>query len=238
MKRNKPIRFDDKITDGQRSRITRDFLKRLTTQMAKNSVAYFDRYSKHEKEYSDYSLRYQERGLYSLLGASIHQLTPVHISEIPVYRKEYKKGYSGGRADFWILYRNCHILLEVKQTYLSLRSKSDASLKAQWGDLQQQVKDLGEQINDWSVNPIRIGLHVIFPYRTLTNNATVPDNNAAIESVLKLLPKEYLWAAHWKLPEKMRLIKWKDEKRNDKFEHSPSIHFLAHLEFDGSGNIA
>jgi len=123
----------------------------------------------------DYPFLYTERQLDSVVLPIISELCKgLVIAEYPVVRDSRMKGYekedSKGRIDYWCIYKDYSIVIEMKHSYDAFRTDTtkDERLIKRWEKMNiGQLQDIRSQVKRFEENTkgmIRIGLHFITPY--------------------------------------------------------------------------
>ncbi len=168
-KNNGTISYVNWSEDQTGSRVANDFLLKIIAGVCKRSMDHWRALEK-AKFHSSMPLRLQERMLYSIFAASIAELTPVHLSEMPVERKQRGSVAEPGRTDFWAYYRNRNFFLELKRTTIGLKTPwSEKLLKKKFARVELQTTQLQREAKTWRSNGsgqcILMGLQVILPYR-------------------------------------------------------------------------
>lgn len=220
----------DQVEDGPSSRVARDFLERLITELGISNYRHFMAYRKIDL---DYPLWYPERNQYSHFSAAISKLSPVHLSEFAVDRTPGGKGShqngEKGRADFYIHYRGTDIFLELKRAASNVGKEgpSNERVTTAWTQLKKQVRGLGKELRGWSDKPARIGLMVVFPYRVIPSSKAKRSSTEPAQFDWKwpTLPKDCHWAATLTFPETMR----SHDQGNGKTSETMGVQFVAYL---------
>ena len=165
---------------GKNERKINAFIKELVAEVAKCNRKYIEVCMK-EWGYPHYNLLYQERAIYSLMSAAMHQITPVHQSESGITRKRDRRNpinrgrdpRGGGRVDLWAYKDGIEYYFEFKRSYVALSTvragKVPIQVKKPWKCLVQQVKEVADGLENGE-NACCMGLQVITPYRSKAGN--------------------------------------------------------------------
>lgn len=97
---------------GTGSRVSRWFLRTFLREFVLRSTEYYN-------ETGDHVFYYRERQLHSVVCPSIAHLTPAFLMEHPLTRKPAGEEEYRGSADYWIYYKNCTFLMELKHAYFA-----------------------------------------------------------------------------------------------------------------------
>lgn len=96
------------------------------------------------KNLDEFPFIYGERQTTSILLPSISRISKVAFIEQPVSRKTGGKN-SAGRIDYWILYKDTVILLELKQSWMSYNSiKLRRDVVESWNSLITQLSSISK----------------------------------------------------------------------------------------------
>ena len=206
-----------------------NFLQEFVSNIASSSTKYC-RQSIKQWDYMDYNLLATERGVYSLLSASVDAITPIHRSEMGVIRRvdhrrrgnQDQKEEAIGRVDLWCCKDGIEFFLEFKRTYISpekiIKLSVPGKIKDAWNTLTEQVaqvrggvrKDLDYQ--GYESSTVFIGMHII----TLRRMST---DWSKIEAALaECISRDEIISWSKKLPRSVdSIIEWKIGQNTHKF---------------------
>ena len=198
-----------------------------------------------EWDYQDYPFLYKERAIYSLMSAAMHQITPVHQSEMSITRKRDRRNpinmgmeqEGPGRVDLWAYKDGTEYFFEFKRSFVALSTVRDGisppdQVESPWRHLDQQVKQVKAGLENGE-STCCIGLQVITPYRSLggsepsTLGQVTPGEIRDWIRHFRPIPDAVLWYIQ---EEEFRLIptRW-DEEDEDKITRW--VFHLCHLFF-------
>ena len=166
---------------GRNERKINAFIKEFIAKIAVCNREYSE-VCVEEWDYLDYPFLYKEREIYSLMSAAMHQITPVHQSEMGVVKRRDrrnpinrgKKREGRGRVDLWAYKDDLEYFFEFKRSYVALSTVRDGivprdRMKSPWIHLDQQVRQVKAGLEN-EENTCCIGLQVITPYRSKAGN--------------------------------------------------------------------
>ena len=224
---------------GRNERKINAFIKEFVAKIAACNQEYSEICIK-EWGYQDYPFLYKERENYSLMSAAMHQITPVHQSEMgvtkrrdrrnPINRGKRREGR--GRVDLWAYKDGIEYFFEFKRSYVALSTVRDGivppyRVKSPWTHLDQQVRQVKAGLENWG-NACCIGLQVITPYRSKAGNEPFSPEKLTRREIegwierVRPIPDAVLW---YNQEEKLSLIPtgWdkEDEDKVTRWEFHP-----------------
>ncbi len=168
--------------------IGKSFITDLLNGMGKLSIKY------HKHQLIDFPYIYGERQLDSIILPTLSKICDgAVLAELPTKRNCFLKSYeiedSSGRIDYWCIYKNYSIILEVKHSFdVFLTNKTrEKKVVEKWEymtiDQLQSIKDdIKQQCEENTKGIIRLGLHFITSYSDKQPSITI------INKYSKLLP--------------------------------------------------
>ncbi len=165
---------------GTQEKNVNDFLWKFVSNIATSSTKYCRQYIK-QWGYMDYNLLATERGVYSLLSASVDAITPIHKSEMEVIRRadlrkkgnQDKKKIAAGRVDLWCDKDGIEFFFEFKRTYISpeyiIKPFVPGKIKDAWKTLADQVDEMKDGVRydpdsgyqGYESSTVFVGMHII-----------------------------------------------------------------------------
>ena len=162
---------------GRNERKINAFIKEFIAKIAMCNREYSKVWKK-EWGYQDYPFLYNERENYSQMSAAMHQITPVHLSEMRVTKRRDrrnpinrgKKQEGRGRVDLWAYKDGIEYFFEFKRSFVALstvrnRISPPDQVESPWRHLEQQVKQVKAGLENGE-NTCCMGLQVITLYRS------------------------------------------------------------------------
>ena len=166
------------------------FLRQFVNNIASSSTNYCKQSLK-QLGYMDNNLLATERGVYSLLSASVHAITPIHKSEMGVTRRVDRRRRENqdqsktatGRVDLWCYKDGIEFFLEFKRTYISpeniIKLSVPGKIEVAWKTLTEQVnqvkggvgKDLSYE--GYESRTVFVGMHIITLRRTSKDRSKI-----------------------------------------------------------------
>lgn len=140
-----------------------EFIRKLFMEFAKESY----RYGHNKYGFIMYPHHYSEKQLSSVLTPILHKLCNGFVmAELPVIRKDSD---NIGWVDYWCIYKNYTIVIEVKHSkdILDTATIRQNSIVRRWGKMKKQLEDIYNEIKSFEEKTegvIRIGLHFISSY--------------------------------------------------------------------------
>ena len=217
-----------------------NFLEKLTSEMCRSSILYFDNFSNRNEGSSWHPLTFNERAMYALLASSASKISPIILSEIPIARhKKAKNGFQrkgdSGRIDLWIcLDDDTQITLELKRVSIGLGAQRSvpAKLLKQWKEVVDQTDASVIHTSGWAKKIIHIGVLVVYGYVHSSKKdkcfLEISDYQERIISAINNLKPKSSWTAIWTPPNKMQLHQEQDAKKITE-ELNPAVGFLAYI---------
>lgn len=149
--------------------VAKSFITDLLAGIAKLSIKYG------QNELIDFPYIYSERQLDSVILPSLSMIcNGAVIAELPARRNCFLKNHeinnSFGRIDYWCIYNNYSIVLEVKHSFdgFTRDSTGENNIIKKWEYMTieqlQSIKDEVKQYEENTKGVIRLGLHVIVSY--------------------------------------------------------------------------
>lgn len=179
-------------------KIAYGFIKELFCKCCKQSLLFCN--SKYD--IMEYPFLFRERQLDSVVLPIISSLCKgLVIAEYPIVRDSSIKGFekenSKGRIDYWCIYKDYSLVIEMKHSYDAFRTSTtnDDRLVKRWKTMTiSQLQDVRRNVkyfNEKTKGVIRIGLHFITPFCEREGNM---DDVANFESrqkeILKRLARD------------------------------------------------
>ena len=217
---------------GTQEKKVKFFLREFVSNIASYSTKYC-RQSIKEWDYMDYNLLATERGVYSLLSASVDAITPIHKSEMGVPRRKDlrktvnkdKKKTATGRVDLWCYKDGIEFFLEFKRSYISpeniIKPFVPGKIKDAWNTLTEQVIQMKDGVGKdpdyqgYESRTVFVGMHII-TLRRMSKDRSKIDTALAefispkkIRSWSKQLPRSTISIDS--------IIEWKISQHDHKF---------------------
>lgn len=185
----------------------------------------------------------------SLISAAVDQITPCHLTEMPVSRMPKKelamnaerKKVNGqaGRADLWCYYRNTDIILEIKRIRISPEYAGERSRPNKaWMELCDQISGLKDDLDQWSSNYLRVGLMLVLPVETKRESKYFSEKEPSgiLENACQALGIAYdvPWCAAWVPPNGPVTLEQDWEDSSSRIERVPTVLFFAHMVRKGN----
>lgn len=217
---------------GTQEKKVNDFLRQFVNNIASYSTDYCEESLK-QLGYMDYNLLATERGVYSLLSASVHAITPIHKSEMGVTRRvdhrrrgnQDRREPAAGRVDLWCYKDGIEFFLEFKRTYISpeniIKLSVPGKIKDAWKILTEQVDqvrggvDKDTSYQGYESHTVFVGMHIITLRRMSRDRSKIKD---ALAECIR--PKEIRsWSELFPRPPRSidSIIEWKIGQNNHKF---------------------
>jgi hypothetical protein len=197
------------------------FLKSAMNDFVESCGQYF-------KIMQEFPFIFGERQTNSILLPSFSRVSKIAFIENPVSRKKGRKNASG-RLDYWILYKNAVILMEVKQTWISYNScKVRKELINLWNSALSQLSKIPDQdckdlVGD-AKESYQIGLVILPAYINSINKTNLHPipideikNQSSIinnEVLQSLRPQPNLYF-NWAMSTKLQKVQSYDEDDNE-----------------------
>ena len=227
---NSDISVIKKYSGTQRKKVN-DFLWKFVNNIATSSTKYC-RQSIKQWDYMDYNLLATERGVYSLLSASVDAITPIHKSEMGVIRRadlrkrgnQDKKKTAPGRVDLWCYKDGIEFFLEFKRTYISpkktIETPVPGKIKDAWETLTAQVDEVKGGVREdpdyqgYESSTAFVGMHII----TLRQTSKVLSKIEAALAEQRINRKTIKsWSEQLPKPTPNSIIEWNICQRTHKF---------------------
>ncbi|WP_080831877.1 hypothetical protein [Cohnella massiliensis] len=193
------------LPKGLGMNLTRDFLDQLICGFARQCEKYMTLTG-------EAPFAFRERQLHSFLAPALSQFSDLLLMETPVNRKwsdlNKKQADSHGWLDYWCLWRNIVLLIELKHSFCSLRSGiANQNLQSDWKKAIEQldsIKDEALTQGKWCNAAVRIALHVIPVFESFTkashkSTATTERLNQVTNQVVRSLNPAPNWSGLWVL---------------------------------------
>lgn len=204
------------------------FIKKLFCRVCRQSLLY------NNSKYGiiEYPFLFRERQLDSVVLPIISSLCKgLVIAEYPIVRESKMKGFekesSKGRIDYWCIYKDYSIVIEMKHSYDAFKTDTtkDVRLIKRWETMTiSQLQDVREDITHFEERTkglIRLGLHFITPYSecnedvdfTYFENKQKEILRRLSEDVSRRRPKttEPNFLASWVLPKEKKYLELPDK---------------------------
>lgn len=160
--------------DDKEFRVAKEFVENLFFDMAKMSTKYCN------KLFCDLPYTYRERALESIMLPVLSKMcNNLVLVEIPVTRKcDNRRFYvekSSGRIDFWCIYNNYTIIIELKHSFdcFTTPNTRERVVTNRWLKVNEQLESIKDDVKEFveeTKGIIRIGLHVITSYSDKPQN--------------------------------------------------------------------
>lgn len=179
-------------------KIAHDFIKEVFCRVCKQSLLF----SNSKYDIVEYPFLFRERQLDSVVLPVVSFLCKgLVIAEYPIVRdssiKGFEKDNSRGRIDYWCIYKDYSLVIEMKHSYDAFRIKktNDERLIKRWETMTiSQLQDVRKEVKYFSEKTkgvIRIGLHFITPYSNRDGNMNdVADFECRQKEILKRLARD------------------------------------------------
>lgn len=162
---------------GEDVNIAYSFIKEMFCRVCKQSLLF----SNSKYDIIEYPFLFRERQLDSIVLPIISSLCKgLVIAEYPIVRNSTIKGFekedAKGRIDYWCIYKDYSIVIEMKHSYDAFKTDltNDERLIKRWETMTiSQLQDVRKNVkyfNEKTNGVIRIGLHFITPYSNCDNN--------------------------------------------------------------------
>lgn len=229
----------------------RQEINRFITEFIENVAVcchqYCDQYLD-EWGYVHYNLLGNERRIYSLMSAAMHNVTPIHQSEEPVIRRRdrrktqnrNKEKFGGGRVDLWACCGGIQYFLEFKRSSASLNRILDGTIpkkiNRRWKSLERQISEIrsGKKNDDdykgLESSTYFVGMHIITLYKSSKHKDLLmnDDFDYGAKQILSLLRKSFRrnpdLVLAWIVDDKDKRIiptEWDEEDEESKWELIP-----------------
>lgn len=168
------INYISKLTDGDGTRISNEFFKKLIKEFAKQTSLYI-------RATEEVPFAFSERQLNSVIAPAISKISPAFLMEAPVDRKwssisKTKYNDSYGRVDYWCYYRNIVFLIEIKHDFISCKTGSLRKiLKEDWNTALEQLDVIENEAKFRSEDckgVFRVALDIVPLYETVNHQET------------------------------------------------------------------
>ena len=124
---------------------TSDFLKDLVQAVITRSNSF-----QNASGLPDHPFRYGERQLGTILGASLSDLSPLHLGEYYAERpsprissrQTDKPMLKEGRIDAWVMRNNIEFAIEFKKADVDIRNIDYVRIKTNWKQIAKQIRTL------------------------------------------------------------------------------------------------
>ena len=178
--------------------IAYNFIKEMFFRVCKQSLLF----SSSKYDIVEYPFLFRERQLDSVVLPVISSLcNGLVIAEYPIVRdsciKGFEKDNSKGRIDYWCVYKDYSLVIEMKHSYDAFRTDktNDERLIKRWETMTiSQLQDVRKNVKYFSENTkgvIRIGLHFITPYSSRDNDMNdVTFFESSQKDILKRLARD------------------------------------------------
>lgn len=244
---------------GTQEKKVNDFLWKFVSNIATSSTKYCRQYIK-QWGYMDYNLLATERGVYSLLSASVDAITPIHKSEMGVIRRPDRRRQGNqdqeetapGRVDLWCDKDGIEFFLEFKRTYISLENIIEPcvpeKIKDGWKTLTEQVNQMRRGVGKdpyyegCESSTAFVGMHIITLRQTSKDKSKIEAalaeqhiSHKQIRSWSEQLPRPIDSIIEWKIAEhthKFREIDWDDNDKPTQWVAFPRHLFFFKIEFN------
>ena len=242
---------------GTKEKKLNDFLLQFVNNIASSSTEYCKQHLK-QLEYMDNNLIDTERGVYSLLSASVHAITPIHKSEMGVTRRRDRRRRGNqdqrktatGRVDLWCYKDGIEFFLEFKRTYMSpeniIKLSVPGKVKDAWRTLTKQVDEVKRGV-DKDPSTVFIGMHIITLRRRSSEEKKMKDALDDAECITR--KKIISWSERlrrkerfsvdsiieWKIGQdvhKSYAIEWDDDDEPTRWAAFPRHLFCFKIEFN------
>ena len=183
---------------GEGVNIAYSFIKEVFCRVCMQSLLF----SNSKYDIIEYPFLFRERQLDSVVLPVISSLCKgLVIAEYPIVRdsciKGFEKDNSKGRIDYWCIYKDYSLVIEMKHSYDAFRTDetNDERLIKRWekmtiGQLQDVRKGV-KYFNEKTKGVIRIGLHFITPYSNRDNDMNdVSFFESSQKEILKRLTRD------------------------------------------------
>ena len=234
------------------------FLRQFVNNIATYSTNYCKQ-SLRQLDVMDYNLLATERGVYSLLSASVHAITPIHKSEMGVTRRvdhrrrgnQDQKEEAIGRGDLWCYKDGIEFFLEFKRTYISpekiIKPFVPGKIKDAWNTLTEQVDQVRGGVRKvlsyrgYESRTVFIGMHIITLRRMGRDLSKIEAALAECISHKKIrlwsekLPRSVDSIIEWKIGQhthQFREIDWNRRGKPTQWAAFPRHLFCFKIEFN------
>lgn len=162
---------------GEGVNIAYSFIKEVFCRVCMQSLLF----SNSKYDIIEYPFLFRERQLDSVVLPVISSLCKgLVIAEYPIVRdssiKGFEKDNSKGRIDYWCIYKDYSLVIEMKHSYDAFRTDktNDERLIKRWETMTiSQLQDVRKGVKyfyEKTKGVIRIGLHFITPYSNRDND--------------------------------------------------------------------
>lgn len=174
------------------------FIKEVFCRVCKQSLLF----SNSKYDIIEYPFLFRERQLDSVVLPVVSSLCKgLVIAEYPIVRdssiKGFEKDSSKGRIDYWCIYKDYSLVIEMKHSYDAFRTDNtnDERLIKRWETMTiSQLQDVRKDVKYFSEKTkgvIRIGLHFITPYSSRDGDMNdVADFDSRQKDILRRLAKD------------------------------------------------
>ena len=236
---------------GTQQKKVNGFLLQFVNNIASSSTEYCKQSLK-IWDYMDYNLLATERGVYSLLSASVNAITPIHNSEMGVTRRRDRRKrvnkdqekIATGRVDLWCYKDGIEFFLEFKRTYISpeniIKLSVPGKIEVAWGTLTKQVDEVKRGV-DKDPSTVFIGMHIITLRRMSKDRSKIEAalaeciSHKKISSWSEKLPGSVDSIIEWKIGQyshQFREIDWNRRGKPTQWAAFPRHLFCFKIEFN------
>lgn len=183
--------FSTKESDESCYEVVYDLTKKLFVGMAKHALAFNStKYDIYEPPFI-----FRERQLDSLIMPVLASLCKgLAFAEYPMIRNSRKKGLeienSQGRIDYWCIYKDYSVVVEVKHSYDNFETSctNDGRLVQRWRTMNivqlENVKDEIKHFGEKTKGVIRLGLHFVTSYSSTNPSGDIRETYISQERVM------------------------------------------------------
>ena len=183
--------FSTKESDESYYEVVYDLTKKLFVGMAKHALAFNStKYDIYEPPFI-----FRERQLDSLIMPVLASLCKgLAFAEYPMIRNSRKKGLeienSQGRIDYWCIYKDYSVVVEVKHSYDNFETSctNDGRLVQRWRTMNivqlENVKDEIKHFGEKTKGVIRLGLHFVTSYSSTNPSGDIRETYISQERVM------------------------------------------------------
>lgn len=160
------LTFYEKATEQENEsyNIGKELVENLFFDMSKLSTKYCN------EIFCDLPFMYSERPVDSVLLPVLSKLcNSLVLVELPVTRKKLDFDESSGRIDYWCIYKNYSIVIELKHSFdcFTTSKTRERKVTKRWNTMIEQlisVKDDVKQFGERTKGIVRLGLNIITSY--------------------------------------------------------------------------
>lgn len=160
------LTFYEKATEQENEsyNIAKELVENLFFDMSKLSTKYCN------EIFCDLPFMYSERPVDSVLLPVLSKLcNSLVLVELPVTRKRIDFDESSGRIDYWCIYKNYSIVIELKHSFdcFTTSKTRERKVTKRWNTMIEQLTSVNDDVKQFGERTkgiVRLGFHIITSY--------------------------------------------------------------------------